>query len=104
MSGNGSTGAPELSGPGAADSKGPAVPGPGAVWARLAALVFLFLALLAVGLACGSVRIPLGAVVHGLLGHGSGDIMWDQILWQLRLPRCVTATMAGAALAVSGLL
>lgn len=73
-------------------------------WVWLSALAALLIILFALGLACGSVRIPLGAVVRSLLGGGAGDAVWDQILWQLRLPRCLTAALAGAALAVGGLL
>ena len=53
----------------------------------------------------GSVSIPVDDVVSILLGHGE-DIKpsWSYIVLQSRLPQAVTATLAGGALAVSGLM
>jgi iron complex transport system permease protein len=53
--------------------------------------------------ATGSVSIPLPEVARILLG-GEGNPAWERIVLQLRLPRALTAALAGAALAVSGLL
>ena len=64
-------------------------------------------ALLAVSL--GSVDIPLGTVVRILLSRVPGlgveqtwPETWDQIIWQIRLPRVVLAGLVGATLAFSG--
>ena len=73
-------------------------------WAGLAALGVALAAALALGLACGSVRIPLGETMATLFGRRDMNPVWREILWQLRLPRCLTACLAGAGLAVSGLL
>jgi iron complex transport system permease protein len=67
-------------------------------------LAALLAGLLILGLACGSVRIPWRAAAAALLGGPVSDPVWRDILWQLRLPRCLTAMLAGAGLAVSGLL
>ncbi len=65
-----------------------------------ALLVVLFVA----SLAYGSVSIPLGAVWSILTGGEAERAAWEHILLQSRLPQACTAMLAGAALAVSGLL
>lgn len=75
-------------------------------WRHL--LAFLALALLVIlafllVLMLGSVRIPMRDVVAILLGGEAERATWSTIVWQVRLPRAITATLAGAALAVSGL-
>ncbi|HEX9733586.1 MAG TPA: iron ABC transporter permease [Thermoanaerobaculia bacterium] len=66
------------------------------------------LALLAVffvtSLASGSVAIPAADVLRILAGGEAGPPSWTTIVHEFRLPRAVTALLAGAALAVSGLL
>lgn len=55
-------------------------------------------------LSLGSVSIPLGETLGILLGQGSENESWEQIILLLRLPRVLTAIGVGAGLAVSGLL
>ena len=55
-----------------------------------------------VNLLIGSVSIPIGDVCRILLGHGENEI-WQNIIFQSRLPQALTAIVAGAGLAVSGL-
>ena len=62
------------------------------------ACIFLFL----LSLFHGSVSIPVGEVARTLLGKGN-DIS-NTIILANRLPQALTALLAGAALAVSGLL
>lgn len=62
------------------------------------ACIFLFL----LSLFHGSVSIPMGEVARTLLGKGN-DIS-NTIILANRLPQALTALLAGAALAVSGLL
>ncbi|MGM9759359.1 MAG: iron chelate uptake ABC transporter family permease subunit [Parabacteroides sp.] len=69
-----------------------------------AALVCLLAGLFFVSLAYGAVQIPFSQVMHILLGHGSDHVAWQHIVIQSRLPQAITALLAGAALAVSGLL
>ncbi len=71
---------------------------------RLAALGALTLACLLASLAAGSARIPLGEVVTVLAGGEAERASWRGIVLDFRLPKALTATLAGAALAVSGLL
>lgn len=71
------------------------------------ATTVLLLALLLLAAACllfGSVDIPASQVMSIVTGHGSGNAAWDIIVLHSRLPMIVTAALAGAALAVSGLL
>ena len=66
-------------------------------------LTLLVVGLFLASLALGSVAIPLPEVVQILLGGTPSKPAWQDIVLQFRLPRAMTATMAGAALAASGL-
>ena len=59
-------------------------------------------ALLVVNLLIGSVAIPVADVCRILAGNDSNEI-WRNIILQSRLPQALTAVVAGAGLAVSGL-
>ena len=65
----------------------------------LSIIVFLILNLL-----LGTVKIPAGDVIDILLGNQSDNRIWTNIVIKSRLPQSLTAAMAGAGLAVSGLL
>jgi len=54
-------------------------------------------------LALGSVRIPLDQVLTILIGGEPMRTTWTTIVNDFRLPKALTATLAGAALGVSGL-
>jgi iron complex transport system permease protein len=54
-------------------------------------------------LAIGPVRVPLGATLSILAGRAVERPAWVTIIWTLRLPRALTAMLAGAALAAAGL-
>ena len=69
------------------------------VWLSIC-LVLLF----AGSLVYGAVAIPLDAVADILMGNETVKESWRQILLNSRLPQAVTALLAGASLAVSGLL
>ena len=56
------------------------------------------------GLAYGSVAIPVEQVVRILLGQETAHPAWHHIVLDSRLPQMVTALLAGASLATSGLL
>lgn len=60
-------------------------------------------ALFILTLAIGSVPIPAADVVEVLVGGTGGDTSWATIIRQVRLPRAVTALLAGAGLGVGGL-
>lgn len=61
-------------------------------------LVLLFLC----DLAFGSVTIPFHSLADVFAGNG--DTAFREIVWNYRLPKAITALLAGAALSVSGLL
>ena len=54
-------------------------------------------------LTLGSVSIPVGDVVAILVGGEPARATWSDIVLKFRLPKALTALLAGAALAVSGL-
>lgn len=70
-------------------------------------LYLLLLAVMAVffvlNLLLGTVRIPMTAVLNILVGGGETSEVWRNIVWSSRVPQALTATVAGAGLAVSGL-
>ncbi|MDE0633786.1 MAG: iron ABC transporter permease [Caldilineaceae bacterium] len=69
----------------------------------LAGLAFVALAAFMLSLAVGSVRIPLDEIVSVLLGGDASKQAWATIVLKFRLPKALTAMLAGAALSVSGL-
>ncbi|MBX3060159.1 MAG: iron ABC transporter permease [Anaerolineae bacterium] len=72
---------------------------PAAVLLLLAGLVGCFL----LSLTLGSVKIPLPDILTILMGGEPARATWTTIVWQFRLPKALTAVLAGAALSVSGL-
>lgn len=52
----------------------------------------------------GSVHIPFDDIIGILLGRNDSNVIWTNIILKSRLPQSLTAMMAGAGLAVSGLL
>lgn len=68
----------------------------------------LLLLLALASLAVGAVEIPLRGTIHWLLGSKLGSeapalsATQQTILWQLRLPRIVTACLVGGALGTAG--
>ena len=80
-----------------------AVPLPVCVLAAAAGRVVLML--VAVGI--GSVSVPLGDTWRIVLSHlagrePGGDLVYDQIVWDFRVPRVLLAALCGAGLAVAG--
>lgn len=65
-------------------------------------LVVSILVLIIVNILVGSVSIPMTEVCRILLGDYSNEI-WTNIIYSSRLPQALTAVVAGAGLAVSGL-
>lgn len=52
----------------------------------------------------GTVHIPFDSICDILMGNPTDNTVWSNIILKSRLPQALTATMAGAALSVSGLL
>ncbi len=65
-------------------------------------LVVLLVAFL-LSLTLGSVSIPLGAVINSLVGRTLENEAWQTIVLQVRLPKSITALLAGSALSLCGL-
>lgn len=64
----------------------------------------LLLILFALNLALGSVNVPFSEVIDIMIGRGSSNIIWENILLRTRLPQTIVALGAGMALGVAGLL
>lgn len=62
------------------------------------------IAFLILNLLLGTVKIPVEDVIDILLGNDVDNKIWTNIVMKSRLPQSLTAAMAGAGLAVSGLL
>lgn len=71
---------------------------------RLLTSILLMIGLFMLDLALGSVRIPFDELIQILIGRPVESASWESIIWQIRIPRSLTALFAGSALAVSGLL
>jgi iron complex transport system permease protein len=73
----------------------------------VALAVWLVFAIL-LGIAIGSVRVPLGTVIDVVVAHVTGDPppsgTADHIVWQSRAPRVLLAALVGAGLTVTGTL
>ena len=70
----------------------------------LIALSLLVVVLLPLNLVYGSIDIPFSEVLNALIGEPVSKHTWETIVVETRLPMALTAALAGAALAVAGLL
>ena len=70
----------------------------------LIALSLLVVVLLPLNLVYGSIDIPFGEVLNALIVEPVSKHTWETIVVETRLPMALTAALAGAALAVTGLL
>ncbi|SNS71524.1 iron complex transport system permease protein [Belliella buryatensis] len=66
-------------------------------------LGFGLIVLILINLGVGSVFIPIGEIISGLLGGEFSKKSWEIIIYQYRIPKAFTAVLAGVALAVSGI-
>ena len=66
-------------------------------------LAALVLVLLIWNINAGSVHLPVGEILRILAGHGA-DSTQSHIVWDIRLPRILSAMLLGGALSVSGFL
>ncbi len=67
-------------------------------------LVVALVTVVLFSLATGAVRVPPGAILAALFGHGPLTATQQIILLQIRLPRVLASGVVGAALAISGLM
>lgn len=69
----------------------------------LGVAIIVCMMLFLVDLGLGSVNIPPKDVFKQLLGLGVENELWQKIIFMIRLPKAITAVLAGSALAVAGL-
>lgn len=67
-------------------------------------LAIVFIMLIALNISVGAVSIPIKDVVSSLMGSGASKSTWEYIIVSYRLPKAITAIIAGMGLSVSGLL
>ena len=67
-------------------------------------LLFLLVVAFLLNVSLGSVSIPFTEVITGLFGGETSKSSWEFIILEYRLPKAITAILAGSGLAVSGLL
>lgn len=72
------------------------------VWFLILGL--LFIGALLLNLALGSIAIPFDEIISALTGGETTKTTWKYIVVDYRLPKAITAIIAGSGLAVSGLL
>ncbi|MGQ9850101.1 MAG: iron chelate uptake ABC transporter family permease subunit [Aggregatilineaceae bacterium] len=72
-------------------------------WAALLGLLGALVGMFVLSLTLGSVDIPLRDVLKILVGEEPARKTWTTIVLKFRLPKAITATLAGSALAVAGL-
>lgn len=63
----------------------------------------LLLGLFLLNLSLGSVAIPPAQILKIISGAQADRLAWEHIVWEFRLPKALTAVVAGSALACSGL-
>ena len=67
-------------------------------------LTGLWFLLFTLSLCLGSANIPINQVLAILFFQDSESTqVWQEIVWQLRFPRAIAATFAGAALGLGGI-
>ena len=71
--------------------------------AKMTLLIVSIIVLFVANLLLGTVSIPFENVCKILLGNRQESEIWYNIIWSSRVPQSLTALVAGAALAVSGL-
>ena len=67
-------------------------------------LLLMLLSVFLLDLMTGSVKIPLKDILTILTGGQAERASWTNIIWLFRMPKAITAVLAGSGLAVSGLL
>ncbi|MDG1839469.1 MAG: iron chelate uptake ABC transporter family permease subunit, partial [Dehalococcoidia bacterium] len=55
------------------------------------------------GIALGSIKIPVSEIDNILFSRESNREAWNTIVWQIRIPRTITAVLVGGSLGVAGL-
>lgn len=69
----------------------------------IVALIITIVLLFFLNLVLGSVSIPIEQVWNVCVGNEVDNVIWQNIILKSRLPQTITALLAGAGLAISGL-
>ncbi len=72
-------------------------------WLLIILLTILLILLFLVDLLTGPVHIPFRNIITLVFHSDAGNDVWHSILFEFRLPKAITAVLAGSALAISGL-
>jgi iron complex transport system permease protein len=72
-------------------------------WWKLALATGFLVLLVFASLSLGSVSIPFSSIWQSLTGSEDVPSAFSKILWSIRMPKALTAALAGAALSVAGL-
>jgi len=67
-------------------------------------LMIILILLILVNISLGSVYIPFNKIVSYLAGSTLEEKGWENIIYQFRIPKAITAVLVGGGLGVSGLL
>lgn len=67
-------------------------------------LIAIIVLLIATNLFMGAIHIPAEQIISILLQQDKSDVSWYYIVWESRVPQCMTALFCGAALAACGLM
>lgn len=67
-------------------------------------LMIILILLILVNISLGSVYIPFNKIVSYLAGFTLEEKGWENIIYQFRIPKAITAVLVGGGLGVSGLL
>ncbi len=72
-------------------------------WRTMSLAILVCLVLFIADLSVGSVSIPFTEVIKILTGDHSTEATWEKIVLIIRLPKAISAVLAGTALAIAGL-
>jgi iron complex transport system permease protein len=70
----------------------------------LGTAIILLVIMLIADIGIGSLSIPTGKILSILSGNSSANDVYDNIVWDIRVPKALTALLAGAGLSLAGLL
>ena len=73
-------------------------------WLKYLALVTVLMMVAILDIMVGSVRIPASEILATIAGGQAANPGWETIILEFRVPKAITAILAGSGLAVSGLL
>lgn len=75
----------------------------GNLWQKAGISIIILLCMFLINIAIGSVYIPIDSIFHHLMGNELEKSTWVTILDTYRIPKALTAIIAGVGLSLSGL-